>query len=97
MKKWSLLLPCCGRIASRPVGGRRAVLWLNNDDGAFAAAVHYSTGDDPYSVAVGELDGGEWLDLPLANSGSNNASVLLKQGGRLAADVDGDGGVDLAD
>ncbi|NRA58436.1 MAG: VCBS repeat-containing protein, partial [Phycisphaerales bacterium] len=36
---------------------------LNNGDGSFAGAAHYSTGRGPYSVAVGDLDGDGDADL----------------------------------
>jgi hypothetical protein len=40
----------------------------------------YPVGDQPNSVAVGDLDGDNNLDLAVANEGSNNVSVLLGSG-----------------
>jgi VCBS repeat protein/FG-GAP repeat protein len=40
----------------------------------------YAAGSNPHSVAVGDFNGDGKLDLALANSGSNNVSVLLGNG-----------------
>jgi len=56
---------------------------LGNGDGTFQAAVNYSTGSfGTYStsVAVGDFNGDGKLDLAVANSGSNNVSILLGKG-----------------
>ena len=51
-----------------------------NGDGTFRAAVDYGAGEQPYSIAMGDLDGDGVLDLATANSNSNNVSVLLGNG-----------------
>ena len=52
---------------------------LGNGDGTFRA-VNYPAGDGPSSVAIGDLNGDGALDLAVANSGSDNVSVLLGNG-----------------
>jgi len=44
--------------------------------GSFAANVDFATGSNPYSVAIGDLDGDGKPDLAVANWGSNTVSVL---------------------
>jgi hypothetical protein len=56
----------------------------------------YEAGDGPRSIAVGDLNRDERIDLAVANFYNNNVSVLLNQGGRRPGDVDGDLDVDLA-
>jgi FG-GAP-like repeat/Calx-beta domain/Carboxypeptidase regulatory-like domain/FG-GAP repeat len=46
----------------------------------FAAATTFSTGTDPFSVAVGDFNGDGKQDLAVANHGTDNASVLLGDG-----------------
>ena len=41
---------------------------------------NYPAANGPHSVAVGDLNGDEWLDLAVANSYSDNVSVLLNKG-----------------
>ena len=53
---------------------------LGNGDGTFRSAVDYGADDDPYSVAIGDLDGDRVMDLAVANATSNNVSVLLGNG-----------------
>ncbi|MCH8150539.1 MAG: VCBS repeat-containing protein, partial [Planctomycetes bacterium] len=60
----------------------------------------YPAGDGPQSVAIGDLDGDQVLDLAVANSRSDNVSVLLGVGdGTFAAEMHysaGDGPVSVA-
>jgi hypothetical protein len=44
--------------------------------GSFAARVNFTTGSDPRSVAIGDLDGDGKPDLVVANVSSNSVSVL---------------------
>jgi hypothetical protein len=44
--------------------------------GSFATNIDFATGDYPYSVAIGDLDGDGKLDLAIANNGSNTISVF---------------------
>ena len=43
---------------------------------SFAAKVDFTTGAQPYSVAIGDLDGDSKPDLAVANSSSDNVSIL---------------------
>src|SRR5258708_9009475 len=47
---------------------------------AFASAVNYGVGTQPYSVVVGDLNGDGKLDLAVANAYSNTLSALLNAG-----------------
>jgi hypothetical protein len=44
--------------------------------GSFAAKVDFTPGSNPYSVAIGDLDGDGKLDLVVANFNSNSVSVF---------------------
>ncbi|HUE03578.1 MAG TPA: VCBS repeat-containing protein [Bryobacteraceae bacterium] len=55
-------------------------LLLGNGDGTFRTAVNYAVSSGPYSVSLGDFNGHGKLDLAVANSGSNNASVRLGNG-----------------
>src|SRR6185369_15535257 len=44
---------------------------------SFADSVSFGSGSGPLSIAVGDLNGDGKPDLAVANSGSNNVSVLL--------------------
>jgi gliding motility-associated-like protein len=44
--------------------------------GSFTAKVDYATGNEPFSVAIGDLDGDGKADLVAANTGSATVSVL---------------------
>ncbi len=46
---------------------------------SFAAKIDYATGSNPYSVAIGDLDGDGKADMAVANYGSNTVSVLRNQ------------------
>ncbi len=72
---------------------------LNQGDGTFAAAVAYAAGDFPRSVAIGDLDGVNGPDLAVANRFSNDVWVLLNLCTTQVCpwDLDGDGGVEMAD
>ena len=55
---------------------------MNVGDGTFAEQVRYAAGTGTISVAVGDLDGDGASDLVVANSFSNDVSVLMNLGGR---------------
>ena len=56
---------------------------------SFATPVTYSAGDSPNAVAIGDLNGDGEPDLAIANSVSQNVSVLLGNGdGTFLAKVD---------
>ncbi len=46
------------------------------DDKSFALNVDFDTGGDPFSVAIGDLDGDGKADLAVANFSSNSVSVF---------------------
>jgi hypothetical protein len=53
---------------------------LGNGDGTFQTAVNYGAGNQPLSVAIGDFNGDDDLDLAVANGNSYNVSVLLGNG-----------------
>ena len=56
---------------------------LGDDNGTFTEEPTESpitVGDEPQSVAVGDFDGDDVLDLAVANEDSNNVSILLGDG-----------------
>ncbi len=53
---------------------------LNNGSGGFGTATNFAVGTNPRSVAVADIDGDTKLDLVVANSGSDNVSVLVNDG-----------------
>ncbi len=62
---------------------------LGNGDGTFQAHVDYGAGTGPYSVAVGDFNGDDKLDLAVANYVDGTVSVLLGNGdGTFQAQVD---------
>jgi hypothetical protein len=56
-------------------------VFTNNGDGSFQAKLDYRTGGDPYSVAIGDLNGDGKQDLATANLDANTVSVLLNRAG----------------
>jgi len=52
---------------------------LGNGDGTFQAAVNYGVGADPYSVAIGDLNGDVKPDLAVANAGSADVAILINE------------------
>ncbi len=61
-------------------GGDQVSILLGTGTGSLGAATNYQTGNTPFAVAVGRLDGDGRPDLVTANWFSNNASVLLSSG-----------------
>jgi hypothetical protein len=53
---------------------------LGNGDGTFQSANNFVAGKNPVSIAVGDFNGDNRLDMVVANSGSGNVSVLLGDG-----------------
>ena len=47
---------------------------------SFAAATNFAVGSGPLSVAIGDFNGDGKRDLAVANSNSNNVSILLGSG-----------------
>jgi hypothetical protein len=56
-------------------------IFLGYGNGTFAAQVTYSTGviSSPYSVAVGDFNKDDHLDIVVANYDSHSIGVLLQQ------------------
>ena len=50
---------------------------LGNGDGSFQAALSFTVGAAPFSVAVADLDGDSLPDLVTATAGSDDVSVLI--------------------
>ena len=55
-------------------------VFLGNGDGTFQARVMYAAGDEPLSIAIGDLDGDTHQDLVTANVNSDDISVFLGNG-----------------
>jgi FG-GAP-like repeat/S-layer homology domain len=56
------------------------LVFVGNGDGTFQSPAEYSAGREPWSVAIGDLDGDGDLDLAVANGDSDDVSVLLGNG-----------------
>ncbi|MBI3817439.1 MAG: VCBS repeat-containing protein [Planctomycetes bacterium] len=64
------------------------VVYLGNGDGSFSSEPSLAVGNEPLSVAVGDLNNDGKLDLVAANKLDNNISALLGNGdGTFAAAV----------
>ena len=64
---------------SEPAGRTISVL-LGNGDGTFQPATFHSAGRDAHSVAVGDFDGDQRLDLAVSNYDFNTVSILIGNG-----------------
>jgi len=53
---------------------------LNNGDGTFHHGVDCNTGTVPFSVALGDLNGDDFIDAAVANNDSNDVSILMNNG-----------------
>jgi hypothetical protein len=62
-------------------GADRASVLVNEGGGRFQARLGYPTGQEPASVAIGDLNGDDKLDLATANRYSSTVSVLLNSPG----------------
>ncbi|MEW6282136.1 MAG: VCBS repeat-containing protein, partial [Candidatus Eremiobacterota bacterium] len=69
-------------VASPNLGSDDASVLLGNGDGTLQAAQNFTVGSGaagPFSVALGDVNGDGCPDLAVANTTSNNVSVLLHQ------------------
>ena len=74
-------------IASQGAAGTGAVasgagvfVYLNRGDATFSPVVSYATDKRPVSVALGDLDGDQHLELAFTNADSGDVSVLRNRG-----------------
>ena len=71
-------------LAAANYGSNNVSILKGNGGGTFQPLPNspYQVGMNPYSVAVGDFDNdpNHYLDLAVANSGSNNVSILLGNG-----------------
>jgi hypothetical protein len=77
--------------------GATVSVLLNTGDGRFGVRSDYRGGNDPYAVAIGDLNGDRRPDLATANSDADakTVSVLLNRGsGRFDAKLDYPAGSD---
>ncbi|CAF1402668.1 unnamed protein product, partial [Rotaria sordida] len=60
-------------------GLSNVAVFLGKSNGTFSSPQYYSTGNNsrPYSVATGDLNNDNRLDIVVANSGSNNIGIFL--------------------
>jgi VCBS repeat-containing protein len=66
------------------VSSNDVTVLLNNGSGGFGAATSFAAGTKSISVAMGDFDGDNDLDLAVANQDSDNVSVLLNNGSGTA-------------
>jgi FG-GAP-like repeat/Bacterial pre-peptidase C-terminal domain len=63
------------------LGGGTVSVLRGNGDGSFQTAVNYAVGDQPTSLAVGDVNGDGKFDLAVANAATQDVSLLVGQAG----------------
>jgi FG-GAP-like repeat/Immunoglobulin I-set domain len=63
-----------------PLLDNRIAVLINNGDGTFAPSVYYDTGDRPYWIDSGDIDGDLDPDLAVTNYFGTTVSVFLNNG-----------------
>ena len=63
------------------LGGGSVSILRGDGHGGFAAAADYAVGDQPTSIAVGDINGDGQLDLAVANAGGDDISLLFGNAG----------------
>jgi hypothetical protein len=58
-------------------GSNNVGVLLNAGNGTFSNQTSYSTGSNPYGLALVDVNGDNLPDIIVANSGSSSVSVLL--------------------
>jgi predicted NUDIX family NTP pyrophosphohydrolase len=61
-------------------GVNKVSVLVNGGGGSFRRRRDYATGEEPFSVAMGDLDEDRKLDLAVANQFSDSVSVLINDG-----------------
>ncbi|MCX5880627.1 MAG: VCBS repeat-containing protein [Deltaproteobacteria bacterium] len=64
-------------IVGGKTGSNNIAVLFGNGDGNFQLAVNYSAGQDPRSIASGDIDGDGNIDIAVANHDSSNISILF--------------------
>ena len=62
----------------------KIAIYFGHDDGSFSTPISYSTGLDsvPYMVGVGDINKDTYLDIAVANFGTNSIAIFLGYGNR---------------
>ena len=67
-------------LATANEGSNYVSILSNDGNGNFTASPSISVGEEPYSVAAGDVDGDSDIDLAVANEKSHDVSILSNDG-----------------
>ena len=73
----SCVVHCFLRLHSILNTGFGVGVFSNAGNGTFLSQITYTTGLNPYALAVGDLDSDNRPDIVTVNSGTNTTSILL--------------------